>query len=358
MPDDTDNPKEEVPPEPLSDPLPPATDAEPGELDKGAEGMAAFARKRAEYWASRNAGVSVPSAVVKGDGGEESEVVPVRRAGRFSTPAPRVSWTRRLVPLAGLALLLSCLWALIGTGQFPSWQPWWTGAGLPGNAAVIIDPGHGGGDSGAVALGVVEKDLNLDVGLRVGRALRARGVAVKLTREDDHFVPLEGRVRLANALPGAVFVSIHFNDASGNGQATGRASGIETYYCEHKLPPASDWTLASLLGSAKVRAPDERWAVREGQTLADCIQGSLIAGTGAENRGIKERSLYVTHRVMGPAVLVEGGFVSHPGEARRLGDVAYRQTLAECIAEGIVKYLRGTRPAPTPGLTAAAGAGA
>ena len=84
-------------------------------------------------------------------------------------------------------------------------------------------------------------------------------------------------------------------------------------------------------------------AIREGQTLADCIQGSLIAGTAAMDRGIKERSLYVTHRVQGPAVLVEGGFVSNPAEAHRLGDSTYRQKIAESIAGGIIKYLGGAR---------------
>ncbi len=209
--------------------------------------------------------------------------------------------------------------------------------------AVVIDPGHGGEDSGAVAQGVVEKSLNLDVGLRVAALLRARGVEVRLTREDDHFVPLEDRVRLANALPGAVFVSIHFNDASGNGKAVGRASGIETYYCERKLIPDSGWAWASLFGGKGSALGAQNRAIREGQTLADCIQGSLIAGTAATDRGIKERSLYVTHRVMGPAVLVEGGFVSNPAEAHRLGDTAYRQKIAESLAGGIIKYLDAAR---------------
>ncbi len=212
--------------------------------------------------------------------------------------------------------------------------------------AVIIDPGHGGGDSGAVAQGVVEKTLNLDVGLRVAQLLRARGVEVRLTREDDHFVSLEDRVRLANTLPGAVFVSIHFNDASGNGKAIGRASGIETYYCERKLAPDPGWAWASIFGGKSVTPGSQSWAIREGQSLADCIQGSLIAGTAATDRGIKERSLYVTHRVMGPAVLVEGGFVSNPAEARHLGAAAYRQTLAESIAQGILKYLGASRARP------------
>lgn len=272
---------------------------------------------------------------------------------RFGQPAPPLPWWRMLAPSAGLALFLGCLWSLLGNGWWPGLPAWWSNRGGTGKVAVVIDPGHGGGDTGAVAQGVVEKDLNLDVGLRVARTLRARGVSVRLTREDDHFVPLEGRIRFANALLGSVFVSIHFNDASGNGQATGRASGIETYYCEHKLTPGGGWTLASLWGRAKPDVPDASWAIREGHTLADCIQTTLITGTGAENRGTKERSLYVTHRVAGPAVLVEGGFVSHPGEARRLGDPNYRQVLAECIAEGIVKYLHGAQPAPSPVLAAA-----
>ena len=91
------------------------------------------------------------------------------------------------------------------------------------------------------------------------------------------------------------------------------------------------------------------WAVREGQTLADTIQGSLINGTAAADRGIKERSLYVTRRVQGPAVLVEGGFVSHPAEARLLGDPAYRQKLADSVAAGILRYLAlAHRPAAAP----------
>lgn len=285
---------------------------------------------------------------------EESLPVPaVRRRGRFQGAAPNLPWWRLVLPVAGVILWVGCLSGLIGGGQLPGWVPWWNRPGANASGLVIIDPGHGGGDSGAVAQGVVEKDLNLDVGLRVGRALRARGVAVRLTREDDHFVPLEDRVRFANALPGAVFVSIHFNDASGDGRSTGSASGIETYYCEHKLAPTGGWMWASLLGKTKAPVPDAGWAIHEGQTLAGCIQGTLIAGTQAENRGIKERSLYVTHRVSGPAVLVEGGFVSHPGEARRLGDPTYRQVLAECIAEGIVRYLHAAQPAP---LVVAAGA--
>ena len=180
---------------------------------------------------------------------------------------------------------------------------------------------------------------------------------MRLTREDDHFVTLEDRVRMANALPGAIFVSIHFNDASGEARLS-RASGIETFYSENKeaVPPGLDVGIAVRRGEGGARrrsAAGRAWAVREGQTLADTIQGSLIKGTAATDRGIKERGLYVTRRVLGPAVLVEGGFVSHPAEARLLGDPAYRQKLADSVAAGILRYLETARHRPPTAATVA-----
>ena len=298
--------------------------------------------------------------------GPRPEVLPLRRFGPAARDEvrPRRLW-RHLPPAAGLALMLGCLWNLLCNGPLPSWRPWWLngpGPARAGGVSVVIDPGHGGGDSGAVAHGMVEKDLNLDVGLRVARVLRSQGVVVWLTREDDHFVPLEDRVRQANALPGAIFVSIHFNDASGDGKAAGRASGIETFYSETKEAPPTGWVWASLLGGAKGGVSSNQpgggaWAVREGQTLADTIQGSLISGTAAADRGIKERGLYVTRRVMGPAVLVEGGFVSHPAESKLLGDPAYRQKLADSVAAGILRYLESSRLPSAAGTVATARAG-
>ena len=257
-------------------------------------------------------------------------------------------WTRRIFAWLGLMLFAGCLFTLLNGGALPEWhlaskEPLVAGAAV----AVVIDPGHGGWDTGAVAQGVREKDLNLDVGLRVSHVLEARGVRTKLTREDDHFVPLADRVELGNSLPGAVFVSIHFNDAPSEGHGVSRANGIETFYSEVKEASAADaWTLASLFRGKDAAIParmDAAQSVRDGKDLADSIQSSLISGTAAVDRGIKERGLYVTRRVQGPAVLVEGGFVSHPAEARLLGDPNYRQRLAESIADGIVKYLAGTR---------------
>lgn len=295
------------------------------------------------------------------------------RRRRFDPPpgstgrTPAAVWRRHWGGVGGLIVFVLCLHALVG-GPWPSWR----GASTPerptvlGPVAVVVDPGHGGGDSGAVSQGVVEKDLNLDVGRRIAQCLTARGITVRLTREDDHFISLEERVRTGNAQPGAVFVSIHFNDASGDGRvAMNRASGIETFYTENKAMSASagGWMWASLFGAGAkadpVAARDVAlWSAREGATLARSIQGALVASTAATDRGIKERALYVTRRVRGPAVLVEGGFVSHPAEAKLLGDPAYRQKLADAIADGIVKYLDGAsrQPVPAAVLTASLGA--
>ena len=266
-------------------------------------------------------------------------------------------WLRQAVPLLGLALFVGCLYGLLDKIPLPGQLPGRPEDGSPsritgnfghGVVAVVIDPGHGGIDSGAMALGLQEKALTLDVALRVAQALEGQGIHVRMTRTSDQAVSLEDRVRIANGTPGAIFVSIHFNDAlsTDHGQSY-HASGVETYYSEHKqFGGAGDWLWTSLFGGRSAGPASQRdslaWAAREGALLADAIQGSLVLATAAADRGTKERALYVTRRVRGPAVLVEGGFISHPTEAKHLGEPAYRQKLAEAIASGIVKYLQTT----------------
>jgi N-acetylmuramoyl-L-alanine amidase len=279
-------------------------------------------------------------------------VPPPEQTGPARDARRRRRVAARLLPWLGLGLFAGCLCLLLRTGTLGT-SP---AAGFPRTPGqpvkigvdVVIDPGHGGKDSGAIAQGVVEKDLNLDVALRVAQVLERAGWRVKLTREEDRFVPLETRVEIANALPGAIFVSIHFNDAQGQGSIVARASGIETYYSGAKLllgpAPAIVWN--ALYHDAKpAAAPVPLDAVAAGALLAGSIQQALIANTAAPDRGTKEAGLYVTRRVLGPAVLVEGGFVSHPQEAHLLQDPVYRQRIADSIAEGIVRFLDSARPA-------------
>jgi N-acetylmuramoyl-L-alanine amidase len=174
------------------------------------------------------------------------------------------------------------------------------GDGSP--TTVVIDAGHGGHDRGGIpGQRVAEKDMTLDVALRLRNVLSASGYRVVMTRSTDVFVPLAGRVAIANSYRNAIFVCIHFN-------ATGRrgASGIETYfYSRDSLP------------------------------LASAIHYYVAGGAPSDNRGVRRRGYYVLRRTNIPAVLVECGFLTNPTEAAYAQTASYRQKLAEEIAAGV-----------------------
>jgi len=167
---------------------------------------------------------------------------------------------------------------------------------------VVIDAGHGGHDRGGIpGQRVAEKDMTLDVALRLRNILSANGYHVVMTRSSDVFVPLGGRVAIANSYRNAVFVCIHFN-------ATGRsgASGIETYfYSRDSLP------------------------------LASAIHYYVTGGAPSANRGVRRRGYYVLRKTTIPSVLVECGFLTNPTEAAYAQSASYRQKLAEEIAAGV-----------------------
>jgi N-acetylmuramoyl-L-alanine amidase len=167
---------------------------------------------------------------------------------------------------------------------------------------VVIDAGHGGHDRGGIpGQRIAEKDMTLDVALRLRNVLSAAGYRVVMTRSTDVFVPLGGRVAIANSHRNGVFVCIHFN-------ATGRrgASGIETYfYSRDSLP------------------------------LASAIHYYVTGGAPSANRGVRRRGYYVLRKTNIPAVLVECGFLTNPTEAAYAQTASYRQKLAEEIAAGI-----------------------
>src|SRR2546421_10107060 len=173
---------------------------------------------------------------------------------------------------------------------------------------IIIDPGHGGHDRGGVpGQRISEKDKCLDVGLRLRRLLIADGFRVIMTRDTDVFIPLPTRVAIANAHPGANFVSIHFNCASRSG-----ANGIETYYFRS-----------------------------DSAGLAQSIHRNVVSSAPSENRGIRRRGFYVLRRTSIPSVLVECGFLTNPTEGRLALTGDYRERLAEQIARGVRR-----QPAP------------
>jgi N-acetylmuramoyl-L-alanine amidase len=195
---------------------------------------------------------------------------------------------------------------------------------------VVLDAGHGGYDSGSVVGTILEKDLTLDVTKRVERALRANGIATLMTRNDDAFVSLGRRARIANQVRSSVFVSIHFNEGE-----RPVASGIETYYADrHSLPlPRLISWVPFLLPRENADSPDTN-----SQSLAGFIQQSLVRQTQAVDRGTKGRQFFVIAHVTHPAVLVEGGFLSSKDEMTRLANSDYREKLATAIADGILRY--------------------
>ena len=167
---------------------------------------------------------------------------------------------------------------------------------------VVIDAGHGGHDRGGIpGQRVAEKDMNLDVALRLRNILSANGYNVVMTRSSDVFVPLGGRVAIANSYRNAIFVCIHFNATPRSG-----ASGIETYFYS-----------------------------RESLPLASAIHYYVAGGAPSENRGVRRRGYYVLRKTSIPAVLVECGFLTNPTEAAYAQSGSYRQKLAEEIAAGI-----------------------
>ena len=196
-------------------------------------------------------------------------------------------------------------------------------------AMVVLDPGHGGQDSGTMKNGMTEKDLTLDVAHRVERILQERGLVVALTRGDDHYVSLQDRATMANNQPETVFVSIHFDEA---GRAA--ATGIETYYAAH--PISSPDRIASWLPFLQRTSSDP--PNLESQSLAGSIQESLVARTQATNRGTRPQQFFVIANVRHPAVLVEGGFLSNKDDVVRLANADYREQMALGIADGILNY--------------------
>jgi N-acetylmuramoyl-L-alanine amidase len=196
-------------------------------------------------------------------------------------------------------------------------------------ALVILDPGHGGQDSGAIAGGVLEKDLTLDIAQRVDRLLDAQGVMTLLTRNGDSYISLGDRAQLINRADNAVVVSIHLNDGP-----RPDASGIETYFAAQQatgIPLIASW----LPFLQKVTNPRPNL---ESQSLAQFIQQQLVARTQAVNRGTKAQQFYVLANVRHPAVLVEGGFLTGKNDIGKLADANYRELLAMGITDGILKY--------------------
>ena len=259
----------------------------------------------------------------------------LRRAG-FLGKVCQIFRMRNAMPCVGLVVLGGCLTFIVAPDDGPTLESRLNSALNPGAfPTVVIDPGHGGKDDGARGNGLREKDLNLDLALRVEKLLTPYHFPTVLTRRDDTFISLAERAAIANKIDNAVFLSIHFNHSPDSA-----ATGVETFYASSKVPPESAWTWIGLFSKPEPATDDN------GEDLAGYIQTSLVTRTDAANRGIKARELYVVRHTRCPAVLVEGGFINNALDARLIGNTDYRDRLATAIAEGVMTYQKNRPHVP------------
>ena len=177
-----------------------------------------------------------------------------------------------------------------------------------GRIVVMIDPGHGGKDPGAIGIGGLrEKDVILPISQKVAEILQKNGVNAVLTRNTDYFVSLQGRVVLSEKRDADLFVSIHANSL---GLSRPDISGLEVYYYD------------------------------SGKGLADAVRRGIIAKVKVKDRGIRRARFYVLRKTSMPAILVETGYVTGRDDAAKLKQTWYRNQMAEGIADGILRYLK------------------
>jgi N-acetylmuramoyl-L-alanine amidase len=218
---------------------------------------------------------------------------------------------------------------------------------------VIIDPGHGGHDTGAIGKeGTREKDVALSVSRKLADALREKGLEVVLTREDDRFIRLEDRAKFANAEHGDLFISIHCNAA-----ASRKLRGIETYTLNTSADRYSIRLAARENASSEKGISDLQFILadlatkantEESSRLASQVQRALVSGlsrkySGIKDLGHKEALFYVLLGVKMPAILVETSFLSNPEEEERLASGEYQSEVARAIAHGVEEFIGDRR---------------
>lgn len=218
---------------------------------------------------------------------------------------------------------------------------------------ILIDPGHGGSDRGAVGnYGLEEKAVNLDIAKRMGEYLkkelaRKSNIKIYLTRDDDFNVSLEERVQMAKDIGAGIFFSIHANSTVSRNP---EANGFETYYSGEKenlmfLPPPSD--IEGLEDDQKndsallkiLEDLSATTAVDESRILADFVQERLAERLLTPDRGTKRRGFYVLKYTPMPAVLTEVGFLCNPNVEWNLRDIEVRRAIAETLGKAILDYL-------------------
>ncbi|HUE54454.1 MAG TPA: N-acetylmuramoyl-L-alanine amidase [Candidatus Udaeobacter sp.] len=217
---------------------------------------------------------------------------------------------------------------------------------------IVIDPGHGGHDTGTIGpSGLMEKDLCLDVALRLGKIIQQRlpGAEVVYTRSDDAFIPLEERTNIANEAKADLFISIHANSSQNHA-----ARGIETYYLNLKGTAEAMEVAARENATAQEGVHDLQDLVKkiartekidESKEFAEDIQDSLskriqTSGKPMKNRGVRKAPFVVLIGADMPSILTEISFLSNPADEKLLKKPEQRQKVAEGLYQGVASYLQ------------------
>ena len=214
---------------------------------------------------------------------------------------------------------------------------------------IVLDPGHGGKDPGAMGVGgIAEKDIVLAVAKKLERKLKQEmGVEVVLTRRDDRFIPLEDRTAIANAEGADLFVSLHMN-ASPNGEA----KGLETYYLDNTNDEGSLRLAARENSTSRRNVSDlqfilsdmtQNMKLEDSITLAHHLQHSLVDGMSTrlaevKDLGVKKALFYVLVGARMPSVLVEMFFITNKIEGRAMSEESYQKAVVDALYDGILKY--------------------
>jgi N-acetylmuramoyl-L-alanine amidase len=285
----------------------------------------------------------------------------VRQASNDTTPPETASPPATTLPPAP-----------VSAGPSPTQSPTPPGSGSPashpqggfsiarqlglGISRIVIDAGHGGHDPGAEGASVAEATVVLDVALRLEKLLlKQPGVEVVLTRRTDVFVPLEERTAIANREQADLFLSIHANASRDK-----KARGIETYFLNFATTPdaevvaarenaASERTMNSLADIVKAITLNNK--LDESRTFASLVDKALVRRLRTTNKrlkdhGVKQAPFVVLIGASMPSVLVEISFITNKQEGQLLRSAAYRQRVAEALAEGIRQYQQSLKPQP------------
>lgn len=223
---------------------------------------------------------------------------------------------------------------------------------------IVLDPGHGGKDPGAIGIsGRAEKDIVLNIAKKLAAKLRNEmGIAVVLTRKDDRYVPLENRTAIANAEDADLFISLHMN-ASVNGEA----KGVETYYLDNTTDEAALRLAARENGTSRKNVSDlqfilsdmtQNMKLEDSITLAHRLQHSAVSGMtkaigDVKDLGVKKALFYVLVGARMPSVLVEMFFITNPIEGRSMGQQSAQDAMVEALMQGIQKYAQSNLIART-----------